>query len=72
MNGVWLVYIDGSVIDAFSDEIILKRSIDFSCHKLEGKVEYESVSSTNFIANTPDGQVLNCKFIPVRNEVQHI
>lgn len=61
----------GFPLAIFNDSETCKKSIEFSCHKLPGKVEYEG-SFHSFTAKTPDGKTLIVRLMPVQDCVDQI
>jgi len=56
----------------FASVELAKKSIEFSCHKLEGKVTYTDDPDGSILATCPDEQVIKIEEVHVFDRVTHL
>lgn len=61
-------------VTLFTSEDVAKRSIEFSCHKLEGKVTYSGSEDSygTTIAQLPNGESCTIETVFIHNLVTHL
>ena len=75
MATVTMVTDKKGTITLFASEELAKRSIEFSCHRLEGKVEYTDEwddDGFHILANCPNGDKITIEEVGVHDRVTHL
>ena len=69
---VVLVTDPAGTITIFESEELARRSIEFSCHKLEGKVVYSLLDDGSTEALQPNGKACKYEVVHVFGRVTHL